>query len=113
MVAVPLVPTTGEILWTWRKREQLSVTLAAKRLSLTRSHYVEAEHDRSSFEDVSKVLSTLTVPELLRLRRRRSLVARDDVARCLGVSHVTFLRWERCADARVIAFWFDEANVNG
>ncbi len=113
MVTVALVPTAGEILWTWRKRHRLSVTTAAKRLSLTRAHYVEAEHDRCSFTDISNVLLTPTVSELLRLRRRRSLVARDDVARCLGVSHVTFIRWERSADPRVISFWFDQIITDG
>lgn len=111
MINVTLVPTAGEVLWTWRKRNKLSVTLAARRLALPRARYVEAEHDRADFTDISEPQISPTLPELLRLRRRRSLVARDDVARRLGVSHVTFLKWERSADARVIALWFDEPDL--
>ncbi len=107
-----IAPTSGELLWTWRKRHRMSVTLAAKHLSVRRLVYIEAEHDRlGDALDFPRPLASEagpTAPELLRIRRRRSLVARDDVAEHLGVSHVTYLKLERQADQRVIDLWFTD-----
>lgn len=98
--------TSGERLWTWRKRLRLSVSGAAEKLQTSRFAYVEAEHDRAPLPSTFKGI-TPTSGELLRVLRRRSNVARDDVAARLGVSHVTYLKLERKSDERVVRLWVD------
>lgn len=101
-----VIPTTGEVLWTWRKRNKLSIVVAAKTLLISRHSYMRAEHDRAGpLPNHPRIV--LTAPELLRLLRRRSDVGRDDVAARLGMSHVTYLRLERQADTRVVQLWVD------
>ncbi len=104
-------PTTGEVLWTWRKRNRFSVAAAAENLLTSRLAYVKAEHDRSGpLPNHPTVVPTRS--ELLRILRRRSNVARDDVAIRLGVSHVTYLKLERQADERIVRLWLDEVQLN-
>lgn len=92
----------GEALWLYRKRRKLSVTQAAMLFNVSRSTYLACENNNAGL--VGKTILPNT-PELLRALRRRSGMHRDALASMLGVSHVTWLKWEREADPRIVAFW--------
>jgi len=104
-----ITATSGEVLWVWRKRHRLSVVDAAKALGVTRLAYAEAEHDRWPATISLDPPITPTTAELLRVCRRRSGVARDDVAEYLAVCHVTYLKLEREANERLVNLWLSDA----
>ena len=101
-----LTVTDSDILWLWRKRTGLYARQAASRFGVSESIYHAME------DGIAEV--TVTVPldrfevtnaERLRLRRRRDPRGRFELCRSLGVSHMTWLKWERRADPRLVAFW--------
>lgn len=47
----------------------------------------------------------MSVPDTLRLYRRRSGLGLRVLAGELGVSHVTVLAWERSGDRRLVEWW--------
>lgn len=98
--------TNGERLWLWRKRLGLTPREAAARRGVNVLHWSDSEHDVSTHVKVP-LDSDATDAELLRVLRRRSCERRHVLAERLGVSHVTWLKWERSTppDPRLVAFW--------
>lgn len=89
--------TGGERLWVNRKRAGLTLQEAARDYNVTQWRYTEWEHDRPTGEPQPWVVvdpSKLEVSEQLLLARRRSGWTLKRVARAVGVSHVTLLKYE-------------------
>ncbi len=98
-----------ERLWLVRVFEQgVSQDEMAPRTRLSHNHYVAAELGRRDLTPLLRQLYDYRIPPLeqrLRLARKRSGKQLKVLARALGVSHVTLLKMERRADARLVAFW--------
>lgn len=98
--------TRGEELWLWRKRRGQSIAAAAAELGMGRGSYMAAERD-GGIESQPPLSPSPNQNEVMRLLRRRSRAGSRALARALGVSHVTWLKFERSSppDPRLCAFW--------
>ena len=105
LVLSNIVLTNGESLWLWRKREGLTPAAAAQGLKVSRSNYLKSELDETT--DVLGEDIVPTQQELVRILRRRSHLNRDELARKAGISHVTWLSWEKSdpVNPKLIEFW--------
>jgi len=97
--------TKGEISWLARKQRHETQREYRTRHHLTAAELREAETDPAPSGGPPP--SSLDWPSRLRLARRRSGLRLRDVARCLGVTTMTVLTWEREGDQRMIRFWSD------
>lgn len=97
--------TGGERLWLWRRRLGLNQRDMGARLGVGEEIYLLAEKDRPGFAASAlrrsapiPPLGPTTLPEALRLARRRSGKGSREAANSLGFSHVTLLAAERSGD---------------
>jgi len=94
--------TKGERLRVMRWRRGLTQAAEAKRRGMGRTKYSRLENDQAPGGVVS-----LQRNEVLALARYRASPRLDlaDVARLLGVSRVTVLKWERLGNPKLVDFW--------
>lgn len=98
--------TAAEELWLARKAAGRTQAEEARRRGLGRNTYVGAEAGLNPGPKAARRrVRPPTLAELLRLARRRSGKGLAALAGRLGVSRVTWLLWERAADARIRGFW--------
>jgi DNA-binding XRE family transcriptional regulator len=67
--------------------------------------------DLGSIRDISQIIGEVSKPtraEMCTLARRRSGLKLEEIAACLGTTHVTILKLERTADPKIVRFWVDE-----
>ncbi len=104
--------SAAEQLWLARRYGQgVSQDIAAPRAKLSHNLYVDMELGRRPLTGPLRALAAraggLTLPQQLRLARRRSRRQLAPLAKAIWVSRVTYLAMERRADPRLIAFWRD------
>lgn len=101
--------TPGESLWLWRRAHHLSATEAAQNLGLGRTSLWGVERGSSVVHRRLPKVRRPALPLLLRLARRRSGMSLERVARGVGCSRTTLLKWEAggslAGAARVRGFW--------
>ena len=103
----------GEVAWLWRHRAKLSASQAAEARGLTRMAWSELEREWAYEGGCSLVTgwldSPVTASDRLRLLRRRAHVlkgiGRQELADHTKISHVTYLKWERATDPRLVTWW--------
>lgn len=96
--------TPAERWWVWRHRLRLNQLRAAKRAKLTRSLYQRVELEVVALT-CPHPLGRVTLPEQLRVLRRRSKLGLSGVARGLGVSRPHVHKLEARGDAVLVKFW--------
>lgn len=103
------VLSPGEKLWLRRRSWGRTQRQEAVSIRVNHSYYGMMEAD--ALAAPPNILRSLPRSikldgyEMLRLARRRSGLELNDVARKNGVSHVTLLRWEEMATAKLVNFW--------
>jgi hypothetical protein len=91
----------------------LSQAEAAARLGVGVRFYHDAEADRLTSCNVKALLAAtyeVSLPEptrgeLCALARRRSGLRLPTIAADLGITHLTYLRWERTGQPGVVTYW--------
>lgn len=102
-------PTPGERLWLQRKMAKRTLRQEARRIGVNHNYYSEMERDRR--DPPAHVAASLPFPTAyagpfaLQLMRRRAGVRLPELAKRLGVTRLTILKWERAADPRLVEFW--------
>jgi DNA-binding transcriptional regulator YiaG len=105
--------TWGERVWIWRRRQRLTLVEAGYRLAVSRSNLVDWEADRSEppHEVQRRVVSIIpTLPEELRVLRRRSRLGSRGAAEAYGISHVSLLRLEQVGDVQLKRWYLRKSN---
>lgn len=98
--------TPGEALWLARRRAGRTLGEEAAARGCGRRQLLEAEQGRRAApRGHGGPVEGPTLPEALRLARRRWGAALGGLATALGVSRVTVHAWERRGDARLVLFW--------
>lgn len=98
--------TIGERLWILRRRRFLTQKEEAAMRGLGQNRYTDMELDRVEGPPPGCRLR-LDLPEKMRLARRRvgPRLGLRALGRLLGVSHMTFLKWEREGSGKLRTFW--------
>lgn len=105
--------TPAERLWLWRRQKGFAQTAAASQLKYGRTSYARMEQGRALVKALRWLpLRPMTTRVRLRLARRRSGLTMAEVARRLGVSHVTAYKMERLGSAALSAFYADGCPEN-
>lgn len=90
--------TTGEHLYLWRRRKELSQNAAGQKLHLPRNHFASIERDELEWPRARKSLPTLVLPlsdqELCVVHRKRSGMTQRQVAKEIGISRY----WVNCLE---------------
>lgn len=97
-----------ERLWLERIGQGVTQDVAAPAAGLSHRRYVDAELGRCAMPPTLKGALSGRKPalgQLLRLARRRSARQLRPLAAALGISHVTFLKYEREANQKLVRFW--------
>lgn len=110
--------TLGERLWIDRHRRGETQAQAARRYGCARTTYLAAERDDRTQPHaltwgkdghprmLGDTLPTVaTLPERLRLARRRLGGSMGSVALDLGVSRATLLTWEKAGRMELVLWW--------
>ena len=92
----------------WRWRHDWSRPRAASALGLKRDQLAAIEHGRSVVPaELRMIMGRIvpTIPEKLRLARRRAGIGTQAIAAHLGISRMRLWKLEKAGDDRVIRFW--------
>jgi transcriptional regulator with XRE-family HTH domain len=104
------VLTDAERVWLWRRRKKLSLVDASHHLNVSRGLLVSWEAGRTKPSDaMMRRLTTFvaTVPEQLRVLRRRSGLGSRGAAIAYDVSHVSLLRLEEAGDTKLFRWYLN------
>lgn len=93
MAAATLIPTPGEALVVWRRREKLTQVEAAERFRVHPDRYREWEADRRA-DIPRRALGPLQPHEVYFLMRRRSGKTQREIAAALGMTRLWVIKME-------------------
>ena len=97
--------TGGEEAWLRRKTAGRTQAEEAARLGVSRPTLWAVERGLAPLRASMRGYSQPTRTGLLWLARRRSGMGLREAALMAGVSHRTFLIWEKAGDTRLVRFW--------
>jgi hypothetical protein len=97
----------GERLFIWRRRNRFTQAEAAARYHIHRETWLRAEADATTLPNppARALVLAPTLPEALRLARRRSGLGSREAATAASMSHPSLLAAERNGEEALVAFW--------
>lgn len=97
--------TQAEEVWLWRRSKGYTMRRAAKALGVGRTSLWKRLKENTALPRPAPRVLNPSLPLILALARRRYGRGLKPLAKELGVSHMTLLKWEARGEEALVGWW--------